>query len=227
MTTKQQIKGLYAPLLQANPDLVPAGRNRVWLKPVGPVGRMILVDRISNPRVCVVSWHLVPFFMHETRSWQDLGRGGDRIQRSAHFPGGYGWFWSDPTIYEDFVHQVDAVALSAFRTLDTGRKCLEFARTHPDRKGFLNQDWHLAACIALDELERAQEIWAGMRPFYFSDHVPEHASLQRMRDRLRLLDQPLRAGNRDVLFAILRRWEAETIAGSPLEPYWSPGQYPL
>lgn len=41
MTTKQRTKGLYALLLQANPDLVPAGRNRVWLKPVGPVGRLI------------------------------------------------------------------------------------------------------------------------------------------------------------------------------------------
>ncbi|KQP42062.1 hypothetical protein [Methylobacterium sp. Leaf106] len=227
MTTKQQIKGLYAPLLQANPDLLPAGRNRVWLKPVGPVGRMIFVDRISNPAVCVVSWHLVRFFMHETRSWQDLGRGGDEIQRSGRFPGGYGWFWSDPTIYEDFVFQIDAVAFSALRPLDTGRKCLEFLRTHRDCACFLNKDWHLAACIALDEIEKAQEIWASMRPFYFNGYIPENAFEQQMHDRLRLLDEPLRAADRDALFEILRRWEAETIVGSPLEPYWSPGQYPF
>lgn len=227
MTTKQQIKGLYAPLIQANPDLVPAGRNKVWLKPVGPVGRMIRIDRISSPEVCVVSWHLVPFFMHETRSWQSLGRGGDEIQRSARFPGGYGWFWSDPEIYKDFVCQVEAVALSDFRRLDTGRKCLEFLRSHPYCADFLNADWHLAACIALDEIAKAQEIWAPMRWLYFSGHVPENAYEQQMHDRLRLLDEPLRAGNRDALFAILSRWEAETIVGSPLEPYWSPGQYPF
>jgi hypothetical protein len=227
MTTKQQIKGLFAPLLQANTDLVAAGRNRAWLKPVGPVGRLIFVDRISNPAVCVVSWYLVTFFMPDTQSWQDLGRCGDRIARSHRFPGGHGWLWSDPTIHEDFVHQVETVALSALRPLDTGRKCLEFARKHPDRKDFLDQDWHLAACIALDEIERAQEIWAEMRPFYFGDYVPENVFRQQMHNRLRLLDQPLREGNRDALFTILRRWEAETIVGSPLEPYWSPGQYPL
>ncbi len=92
---------------------------------------MIRIDRISSPEVCVVSWHLVPFFMHETRSWQSLGRAVTKFSDPLAFPpeamAGSG---QNPEIYKDFVCQVEAVALSDFRRLDTGRKCLEFLRSH-------------------------------------------------------------------------------------------------
>jgi hypothetical protein len=227
MTTVRQIKGLTAPLLARNPDLVDVGKNILWLTPIDHVGRLILIDRTSNPDSCVVSWHLVQFFIPETTSWFSLGRCGDRISRSRHFPGGSGWRWSDPTIYEDFIVRVEADILPLFRALDTTRKCIEFQRGDPQRSGFLNHFWHLGACLALGEIERAQAFMAPLRTFPVWKRVAESPAEQRVYDRLHALDQPLRSWDRAALCALLAQWEAENLVGSPLEPHWQRTAFPL
>ncbi len=227
MTTVRQVKGLLAPLLERNPDLVAVGRNRVWLRPVGHIGRSVFVDRTSDPNCCFVSWHVTEFFMPQTPSWFSLGRCGDRIIRSMRFSGGQGWFWSDPTIYQDFIDRVEAEALTPFRSLDTTRKCLEFKRSHPQRSGYLNLEWHVAASIALGEIEAAQEIWSRMRRRYIEEEPSASLSEQQTYRRFRELDRPLRAGDREALCALLAQWEAENIVGTPLEPYWRRSAFPL
>ncbi|MCJ2036589.1 hypothetical protein [Methylobacterium sp. J-068] len=227
MTTVRQVKGLTAPLLARNPDLVDAGKNTLWLTPINHVGRLIFIDRTSNPDSCAISWHVVGFFMPGTPSWFSLGRCGDRIGRSKHFPGGWGWRWSDPTIYEDFIDRVEADALPLLRSLDTTRRCLEFQRGDPQRSGYLDHYWHLGAFLALGEIERAQELFAPLRAHRVWEQPAETLPEQRRYERLRALDQPLRSGNRAALCALLAQWEAENLVGSPLEPYWQRNAFPL
>lgn len=227
MTTTRQIKGLSAPLLARHPDLMDSGKNTLWLTPIDHVGRLILIDRTSNPAYCVVSWHLVELFMPEVTSWQSLGRCGDRIFRSKHFSGGQGWFWSDPTIYQDFIDRVEAETLPLFRSLDTTRKCLEFPRSHPHRRGFLDHHWHVAACIALGEIDRAQDLWSEIRRRYVEEEPSGNQAEQQRHVRFRALDRPLRAGDRAELCALLAQWEAENVVGTPLEPHWKRDGFPL
>ncbi|KQP42652.1 hypothetical protein ASF49_02105 [Methylobacterium sp. Leaf104] len=220
MTTSRQIKVLTAPLLARNPDLAHARRNILWLTPIDHVGRLILIDRTSHPDSFVVSWHIVQFFMPGTTSWFSLGRCGDRIARSKHFLGGLSWNWSDRTIYQDFVVRVEADILPLFRSLDTTRKCLEFQRGDPHRNGFLDHYWHLGACLALGEIEKAQALFSPLRAYRVGGPPAENAAEQRVFERLRALEQPLRSGDRAALCALLAQWEAENLIGSPLERYW-------
>ncbi|CAA2140953.1 hypothetical protein [Methylobacterium bullatum] len=227
MTTIKKIKGLAKSLLDRNTDLVAAGRNSFWLLPVGPVGRLIHLDRTSNPAYCVAGWYLVEFFMPGVRSSSSLGRCSGRIARSEGFEGGQGWFWSDPTIYDDFVTRVEEDALAILRPLDTTRGCLDFARTRPATVGRLGLDWHLVSCIALGELDEARAIWSKMGKQYRKGAVMEDAHWQLINDRTCLIGEPLMANDRAALATLLHRWEAETIVGSPLEPFWRPSPFPL
>ncbi|WP_027172252.1 hypothetical protein [Methylobacterium sp. 10] len=227
MTTARQIKDLSAPLLARNSDLVDVGKNTLWLTPIDHVGRLILIDRTSDAGSCAISWHIVEFFTPETTSWFGLGRCGDRLGRSKHFPGGWGWRWSDPTIYEDFIERVEADILPLFRSLDTTRKCLEFQRGDPQRSGYLDHYWHLGACIALGEIERARELLSQLKAHRVGGQPAESPAQQRMYERLRALDQPLRSGDRASLCALLAQWEAENLVGSPIEPYWQRNAFPL
>ncbi|WP_156647599.1 hypothetical protein [Methylobacterium sp. Leaf87] len=227
MTTKRQIKSLVQPLLERNPDLVLVGHQTLWLRPVGSVGRLVLIDRTSDPDWCVVRWHLSEFFMPSTWSWEGLGRCSDRIWRSAGFAGGQGWFWSDPTMYADFVTRVEADAIATLRPLDTTRKCLNFARTRPATIGHLHPYWHLITAIALGELDAARAMWAKTDGYYRPDRILDEARRQPMYDRLCLIGEPLMADDRAGLAALLHRWEAENIVGSPLEPYWVAERFPL
>ena len=177
MTTIKQIKGLAKNLLDKNIDLAAAGRNSFWLLPIESIGRLIHLDRTSNPAYCVASWYLVEFFMPGVRSSSSLGRCSERIARSEGFEGGQGWFWSDPTIYDDFLTRVEADALAILRPLDTTRKCLDFARTRPATVGRLGLDWHLVACIALGELDEARTIWSKIGKHYRNGAVMEGCAL--------------------------------------------------
>lgn len=226
MTTARQIRDLVHSLLERNTDVIHVGGNFLWLRPIGLVGRQILIDRTGRAICFAVRWHLTEFFMPNNSTWDSLGRCKERIARSEGFYGGTGWYWTDPTIKDDFITRVEADAIAVLRPLDTTRKCLEFARTHLPSDGYLGPKWHLIAAIALGELDRAREIWAEMGSYYRRgipsewDHAPTFP-------RYRLLDEPLLADDRAALAAILNGWAAENIKGSPLEPYWEPTPLPL
>ncbi|WP_155912015.1 hypothetical protein [Methylobacterium sp. 77] len=174
-----------------------------------------------------MSWHLTEFFMPEALRWPFLGRCNDRIGRSKGFKGGWGWLWSDPTIYQDIVTRVEADALAMLRPLDSTRKCLEFARTRPETEGYLGPQWHLITAIALGELDEARTIWSKIGRSYRKGFDIEDPYLQPVYDRYCLIGEPLMADDRAGLAAILHRWEAEYLVGSPLEPYWAPSPFPL
>lgn len=227
MTTKRQIKELVRPLLERNPDIVLVGHQTLFFRPVGSVGRLVLIDRTGNADCCSVNWFLSEFFMPSAYSWDRLGRCHDLICRSAGFEGGQGWYWSDPTIYTDIVTRVEADALATLRPLRTARECLEFARTRRATIGYLDTHWHLFAHIALGELDAARAMWAKSRGFYRPGRIMDEPFHQLEYDRLCLIDAPLMADDRAGLAALLHRWEAENIVGSPLEPYWVVERLPL
>lgn len=227
MTTKQQIKELVQPLLERNADLVLVGHQRVWLRDVGSVGRMIRIDRTSRAHCCIVDWRIPMFFMPEAYSWECLGRCHDRLFRSESSGGGQGWYWSDPTMAADFVTRVEADVIPLLRPLDTVRKRLDFVRTRPQFQGYLHPDWHLIAAIAAGDLDAARTIWAKMGEFYRPGRIMDEPYRQLEYDRLCLIDEPLMADDREGLAALLHRWEAEAIVGSPLEPHWVAERFPL
>jgi hypothetical protein len=194
---------------------------------VGSVGRVILIDRTSDADQCVASWFMTEFFMPSVRRWETFGRCDDRIGRSAGFKGGWYWSWSDPTMRADFITRVEADALERLRPLNTVSKCLNFARTRPETFIRLDSHWYLFAAIALGELDAAREIWAKTEGYYRLGRVLDEPCDQLIYDRLCLIDEPLMADDRAGLAALLHRWEAEAIVGSPLEPHWVAERFPL
>lgn len=81
--------------------------------------------------------------------------------------------------------------------------------------------------IALGELDAARAIWAKTDGFYRPGRIMDEPYRQLEYDRLCEIDEPLMAGDRAGLAALLHRWEAENIVGSPLEPYWVAERFPL
>jgi hypothetical protein len=226
MTTAREIKELVRPILERNAGLALVNRNFIWFCPTGQVGRLVLIDRTSRATCFAVRWHLTEFFMPDVKAWNDLGRCKDWIFRSKGFYGGSGWYWTDPTIKDDFITRVEADAVAVLRPLDTTRKCLEFARTHAPSNGYLGPHWHLIAAIALGELDEAREMWTRMGRYY-RQGIPTEWDNATTFHRYRMLDGPLMAGDRTELAAILNGWAAEKVKGSPLEPHWEPGPLPI
>lgn len=70
-------------------------------------------------------------------------------------------------------------------------------------------------------------MWAKTDGYYRPDRILDEARRQPMYDRLCLIGEPLMADDRAGLAALLHRWEAENIVGSPLEPYWVAERFPL
>lgn len=227
MTTKRQIKSLVQPLLERNPDLVLVGNQTLWFRPVGSVGRVIRIDRTSDADQCVADWFLTEFFMPGVRTWETYGRCGDRIGRSDGFKGGWYWSWSDPTMQADFITRVEADALDRLRPFDTVDKCLNFTRARPETFIRLDSHWYLFAHIALGELDAARAMWTKSREYYRPGRIMDEPFHQLEYDRLCLIDAPLMADDRAGLAALLHRWEAENIVGSPLEPHWVKKPLPL
>jgi len=127
----------------------------------------------------------------------------------------------------DFVTRVEADVIPLLRPLDTVRKRLDFVRTRPQFQGYLASTWHLIAAIAAGDLDAARAIWAKTDGWYRPGRIMDEPYHQLEYDRLCLIDEPLMADDRAGLAALLHRWEAENIVGSPLEPYWVAERFPL
>jgi len=127
----------------------------------------------------------------------------------------------------DFIARVEADALDRLRPLDTASKCLNFARARPETFIRLDSHWYLMTAIALGELDVARAIWAKTNGFYRPGRIMDEPFHQLEYDRLCLIGEPLMADDRAGLAALLHRWEAENIVGSPLEPHWVAERFPL
>ncbi|MCJ2036588.1 hypothetical protein [Methylobacterium sp. J-068] len=225
MTTKRQIKALAAPLLARNPGLALVGSYSIWFPPTGNVVREIIIDRSSDPDRFQLRWHLTECFLPEGYDGGAFGRCSSFIFRTEARRDG--WLWSDSAMADDFVVRCERDVIPILEPLDTDRKRLEFARSHPGSRGRYGWTWHLMTEIALGNLDDARAIWLENGAFYEAGHIFECRRDQKTYDRYRQLGPPLLADDRAALMNLLRVWITENAVGSRHAAFWTREPLPI
>ena len=275
MTTTRQVKDLFRPLLERNPELVPIGRSSVWLTPVRHVALRITVDRTSEADQFRPRWSAESIFS----AWPDFYHGpgshvGDFLpDKHDPVPHEYwknpdlrrqiyhmlerrrSWRWSDAAIPAHFVKVVENEVMPVLRPLSEYGNFSLFHRECILPYGMIHPETQLLIDIASGDLESARATWRRLLDRYEVDlcaGVPvvrplssrerrrmsvealaEHdrAGACKMyrwrREKYLTVGPPLLAGDRTALAAILHRWEAENVRGSPYEAYWAATPFPL
>lgn len=252
MSSAARLKTLIKPILSRNPDLMLAGKDTLWLRPVEHMGRQIHFRR-GPADYFSLQWHLSALFvpalwvaphigsfydrigrsvMHcESRShlWLPAGDEGHLYRSEAPlFHAGTGlWIYDDATLQEDLVHQIEAL-LRLLRSLDTLEKCIAFLRL-PIRLP-MNQieHWTMLMDLAVGNVDAAREFWRGVRHRH---RAPSHEDptdfFGRIAWRWLELDAPLMAGDRAALAILLSRWETENVQRLSLGEAWNLVPFPL
>ena len=179
MTTMKQIKELFRPLLERNPDLVQIGNFSFWLKPVRHVALRVAVDRTSEADQFQPRWSAEAIFC----AWPEfyLGPGshvGDFLpDRYDPLPAEYWknpdlmrqvhemvrqrrlWRWSDATIPGQFVKVVESEVLPMLRPLNRYENFSLFHQENILPHGMVHPETQILLEIASGELESARETW--------------------------------------------------------------------
>lgn len=225
MTTTRQVKALVRPLLERHRDLVFLSPTFLCLVPVHHVARVIGIRRSSSADGFQVEWRLFEQFIPQV-SWVRTLGWCDQPVWPTKGVGGHGfWQWSYPGMADDFIGQVETVALPLLRSLDTLEACATIIRNHRMAEFCMGPHWRLAVDAAFGDLDSARTNWEIVRP----RHEAALSGPQRDRgpDRFLELGDALVANDRAAVARVLHLVEAEHIAGSPLEPYWQPTPFPL
>jgi hypothetical protein len=275
MTTTKQIKELFRPLLDRNPDLVQIGNSSLWLKPVRHVAMRIAVDRTSEADQFRPRWSAEAIFSARPDFYLGPGRHvGDFLpDRHDPLPSEYWkdpdlmrqvhdmlrqrrlWRWSDAAIPAQFVKVVESEVLPMLRPLSQYEDFYHLHQRDIVPYGMVHPETQILMDIAYGDLDSARETWRRLFHRYEVDLcaglpvVQPLSSRERRRMSVEALAEHDRAGackmyrwrrekylavgpalfrgDRPALAAILHRWEAETVRGSPYEAYWEATPFPL
>lgn len=245
MTTARQIRALTRPLIERHPDLTLV-KHMLWLTPATHVLRQIWIHRYSDPNTFRLNWTIAPTFLPTDDMTETGGRCGPlQILRHSLADGEvHLWQWDDPTMAGDFVHEVECRLLPLLRPLETLEVCYPFVeaqsggpwgRWSAERLAFhaafgdlaaARAAWEMAdaACRAADQRARAAPKKAKWGDFHMS---LVEGSDPRLPERIREIGPPLMDDDRAAVAAVLHRWERENVAGTAVEPFWTPTPFPL
>lgn len=166
------------------------------------------------------------------------------------------WEWSVPDIDRIFTRAVEEQVLPLLRPMALDHRAyLDFYRSYIVPYGGLYAEQRIAIAIAEGALDEARwflaKIWKRYEKDKYGDYeTPEPTPYpkrgQRSRraveaweqasfcrkyraKRRRILEivEPLQAGDRAALAAILHRWEAEAVGIHKVERYWEPTRFPI
>ncbi|MGU3362169.1 hypothetical protein ACLBWX_17730 [Methylobacterium sp. M6A4_1b] len=137
------------------------------------------------------------------------------------------WNYEDPSITEDFVHQIEA-SLRLLRSLDTMEKCVAFLHMNFLRVSQSVQDWTMFAYLGLGHIGPARAHWISVREEYAQGLVDRPTTpLQLRTSRLWRLDEPLINGDRHALAKLLEEWEFENVTTLKLDKIWERSAFPM
>lgn len=225
MTTTRQVKALVKPLLDRHRDLVFLAPTFLCLVPVHHVARLIGIRRSSSADGFSVEWRLFEQFIPQVEWVRTLGWCDEPLWPTKGVGGQGFWQWSYPRMAEDFICQVETVALPLLRSLDTFEACTTFIRNHRTARLCMSPHWRLAVASAFGDLDAAHADWEIVRPRH--EAILSGPKRDQGPDRFLEIGDALAANDRAALTRVLHSVEAEHIAGSPLEPYWQPTPFPL
>jgi hypothetical protein len=220
LTTRQQIKKLFAPLLERNSDLVLVGRN-LLIKPIRHFARSITIDRTSS----------ADLFQPQTAStdlfrgvkWFPLGT-GNRLFRDPKGPTRL-WLWSDPSMPEEFDRVIECDVLPELRAIQTLDDYYRYVKSiHREHFPFA-WDLRIVFCIALGRLDEAREIMTDERAA--RTILPYNHHSAGLGDRLKELGSGVSGGDRALLAEALHKWEAYSVEKLKLTEIWERTPFPL
>lgn len=246
MTTAKQIKALFRPLVERNPDIVRIDRT-LWLVPVHHVAFRITVDRSSEADRFSPQWNMTSIAGADASFYTgpEWSHGAFLPEKYDPLPFEYwknpnllkesinllmkrkSWSWSRSDVIEKFTAVVEADVLPLLRSLDTYERFAAFYRASIAPNGLHWPDVGMYVDIAVGVLEPARKRWDECALVYERIRNDPSPSVQRKRAKFLALGDPLRAGDRATLASLLHRWEAENVAGAPYEPHWQPTPFPL
>jgi len=228
MTTLRQIKRVFKPLMERHADVFMVGGRTLWVGPVHHVVRLIFLDSTTMGDCVAPQWNAHEMFLPNRKPDQHTCHYNFHYRRDP--PGadelfGKCWQWSDPTMVPHLVSMLENEALPFLRTLD---KLEPYAEHYdpPGRSYITHPEDRMLLAIALGDLDTARAICVERLPEY-----REIKNLGSIYDSLRkavvTVADPLMAGDRAALAAILHGWEEANVRGTVLEPHWEPTPFPL
>jgi hypothetical protein len=232
MTNAKQIRQVFKPLVERHEDLVALNGRWLWIKPVHHVGLRIYIDSTREADYASPRWNTVETFLFSTQVDRWLSQFGFHYMRDRAYTGKTeekNWQWSDPTMLGDLIAFIENEALPFLRSLDTLEKYVAFTRATFDRDQrqlHLPED-RMIVDVALGDLDVARKACLDLLPKFREELGPESWPYNNRRTKIVTLAEPLLAGDRQALAAILHGWEADNMRGTKLEPHWEPTPFPL
>jgi len=230
VTTLRQIKRVFKPLMERHADVFMVGGRTLWVGPVHHVVRRIFMDSTSMVDCVAPQWNAQEMFLPARRPDQHMCHYEFHYMRDP--PGedvlfGKSWQWSDPTMVPHLVSMLENEALPFLRTLDSLESYAVVHRRLLDGSFFVHREDRMLLAIALGELDRARTMCQELLPRYRENKDPDWWLYQSLRTAVVTVAEPLMAGDRAALAAILHGWEEANVRGTVLEPHWEPTPFPL
>ncbi|WP_155911956.1 hypothetical protein [Methylobacterium sp. 77] len=212
-------------MLDRHADLVHVGSRDLWIRPVRHVALRVMIDGTSNPDAFYLKWSMLDLFTPLDGLFGSIGWCSGKLGRTGASPYAV-WRWSDPSTVGDAISAIETEALPLLRSADRLETFAAFYRENFEIARIGAPEDRLIIDIALGHLEGAQRIVRDLLP-RFKEASPSSASYQATRTKILAVADPLLAGDRPALAAILHGWEAGNIRGTKIEPYWEPTPFPL
>lgn len=216
MTTARQVRRLVRPLLKRHPDLALVASHSLWLTPVTHVAKVIHIGRTSSAHYCDPKWWLLPLFLPNTNPMKRVGFCCVDIYPPTDDSKSLDlWFWDNPIMSSELLARIEK-AIRLMRTLDDLRSCRSFTEAHMNYTWGKTFNENLVYDIAMGNLSLARCWWQKVKTSY-----------PRLCERIHEIGPPLMDDDRTALAAVLHRWERENVAGTAVEPFWTPTPFPL
>ncbi|MEL6060321.1 MULTISPECIES: hypothetical protein [unclassified Methylobacterium] len=233
----QQIRALSEPLIDRNYDVSFTGGKFLCVQNVGHIARQIRVYNRPSRGYFTLEWRLTELYIRGDKfDFGGYGRSIGMIGRSRQFkPAGKGgvWDWDDPTIFGDFVNQIEIEVLPLLQSLDSIEKTVTFILSQEMRGYLFHKDhiWMAFTNAALGEFAIAKKHWDLITPSF-----KERYEKQKMtRDGLIsgylqscvAVGEALQAGDQMALAKLL--WENERTEADrfKLGRHWQPTAFPF
>lgn len=230
MKFEAEVRKVIRKLRERHPRFVPMTPRVMIYTPVFHHSSVILLNAHASRGYFTVEWRINTFCEPKSQAGLRVGRTFGLIGRSTRFkPEGRGGLFEidDPTMADDFVDQVENVALPVFHSLNTFGKAAEFEMTNPDLHVTKTARWKALMSAALGDIPTAQKLWLSCNTNEYCWRVPRMTEEWYDYEEWCRISGPLMKSDKTALVELLHEWEAREIKGTKVERYWIPSPFPL
>lgn len=225
MTTKKQIKTLFAHLTARNDDLVVKDHYvfkvpYLVLRPLRHVCRSISIGRTSRADD-------PDFFWHVGHCFGPFGSLGGLAAESFWLPRGKPSLWSEVGFIETAVEEIETNILPMLRRVQTIEDMfrIEGVPQSPQYDGWLNDypPYRLAIAAALGRWEESLAVYGEIKDLYLHMTSWPRPDYEKASDLGALIADGDRAG----VASLLHRWEDDFVTRNSLEDIYDRTPFPL